>query len=104
MIKPFSKSPRQPVWLGLALAAISGALLGLAYAPVGAWWLAGVALVPLLVAASRSSLRGAFACGCVTGLVGFGIILEWLRLFGDPPFNAIMWLLARGIGAGFAGM
>jgi apolipoprotein N-acyltransferase len=88
----------------MALAAVSGALLGMAYPPVGAWWLAWVALVPLLAAAARSSARGAFACGWIAGLVWFGVILDWLRLFGEPPFNIVLWLLAVGIEAAFVGL
>jgi apolipoprotein N-acyltransferase len=88
----------------LALAALSGLLLVLAFPGVDAGWLGWVALVPLLLAIRRGSTRGAFALGWVTGLIWFGGILSWLRLFGEPPFNTILWFLAVAIEASFVAL
>lgn len=83
----------------LALAVLSGLLLVLAYPSVDAGWLAWVALAPLLRGLRECSLRSAFALGWVTGLVWFGGILSWVRLFGEPPFNSVLWLLTVSIEA-----
>lgn len=65
-----------------AVAAVASALLlVLAYDPVGAWWLAWVALVPLMLLArstrrpTRQLLLGAWAGGLVFWLIA----VEWVR-------------------------
>jgi apolipoprotein N-acyltransferase len=92
-------SPGAKSGVPLALAALSGLLLILSFPSADLGWLAWVALVPLLAAIRRSSLRGAAALGWVTGAIWFGGILAWLRLFGEPPFNTILWMLAVSVEA-----
>ena len=58
----------------LALTAVSGALYGLAFPPVGWWPLAWVALVPFLVAVRASRPRRALGLGVVLGItLSYGV-------------------------------
>lgn len=58
----------------LALTALSGALYGLAFPPVGWWPLAWVALVPFLVALRGSRPRRAIGLGVVLGItLSYGV-------------------------------
>jgi apolipoprotein N-acyltransferase len=56
----------------------SGVLLGLAVPPRGWSWCAWVALVPLLVAVRRSSIREAFVAGWVASAVALWSTSYWL--------------------------
>lgn len=56
----------------------SGGLLGLTVPPHGWSWCAWVALVPLLVAARRSSIRGAFVAGWTASAVALWSSSYWL--------------------------
>lgn len=67
----------------LALAVAAGLLLSLSNPPVDAGWVAFVALVPLFLAVRAASPRRGALVGLVFGLVYFGILLAWLRLFGE---------------------
>ncbi len=62
----------------LAAAALSGALLALAFPPYRLWWLAWVGLVPLINAAPGLRARHAFYVGVVGGIVFAAITLPWL--------------------------
>ena len=65
-----------PVGLGAA----SGLGLYLAFDPVGAWWLAWVALVPLLMLVrSRRPARSVYLGAWVGGLVFWLLAVEWVR-------------------------
>lgn len=77
---------------------LSGVLFALAFPSVDAGYLAWIALVPLLVAISDRSPRDAFIFGYVTGLVGFALILSWMRLFGVIPWMLLAAYLALYIG------
>lgn len=81
-------------WLPFALAGLGGLLSFLAFPPVGAWPLAFLAPAILIV-----GLRGArpvrgFALGLVYGLIGFGLTLSWILLFGELAWAALTLLAA----------
>ncbi|MEW4570021.1 apolipoprotein N-acyltransferase [Tautonia sp. JC769] len=66
------------------LGAISGLLLAFAFEPVGAWWLAWVALVPFLrLVRSDRPARSAYLGAWVGGLTFWLIAVEWVRA-SDP--------------------
>lgn len=75
---------------GLALAALSGAALGLAFPPWNLEPLAWVALVPLLIALRRAAGPGAAAaCAAAFALGLWGVVWHWgphavVHYFGQP--------------------
>jgi len=75
----------------VALAILSGLLLFASFPPLDLGWLAWIALTPLVLAIHRLPLRRAFGVGYLAGLVGFGGILAWIRVFGLLP-----WVLLTG--------
>ncbi|MDX2171345.1 MAG: apolipoprotein N-acyltransferase [Deltaproteobacteria bacterium] len=81
------------------LAAASGALLTLAYAPFAQAWLAWVALTPLLRALRGTGWRGAATLGGLSGtLGGLGITGYWIwraaaDYFGVPALPAAAFTL-----------
>ncbi len=87
-----------------AAAIVSGLLLVLLFPSTDLGWLAWVALVPLLIAIDGQSPRTAFRLGYLTGVIFFGGLLEWLRIFGLPAWVVITFLLAIFPGAFAAGV
>ena len=84
-------------------AASSGLLLVLIFPGPDLGWLAWVALVPLLVAIDGLPPDAAFRHGYLTGLIAFGGLLEWIRVFGLPAWillTAGMALYLGGFAAG----
>lgn len=65
------------------LAGLSGALLALAMPGPDLGPLAGVALVPLLVALHGQSPKASFRIGLIGGTIFFGILLHWLYTLWD---------------------
>lgn len=91
---------RPPAWrLRLAAGAASGLGLVLVFPGWDLTWLVWVALVPLLVAIHDLAPRQAFPVGFAAGLVGFGGLLEWIRLFGLPAWILLTLVLAAYVGA-----
>jgi apolipoprotein N-acyltransferase len=78
-------------------------LLVLAFPGPDLGWLAWVALIPLLVGVDGQSPARAFRLGYLTGLVFFGGLLGWVRLFGVPAWAILTLLLAIFPGAFAAG-
>ncbi|MDD3089529.1 MAG: apolipoprotein N-acyltransferase [Candidatus Omnitrophica bacterium] len=72
--------------LNITLAVLSGVLGFLAFPPFEYSALAWFSLVPLLVAARVSNLRGAILCGYISGVVFFGGLLSWLVYVSVPGF------------------
>lgn len=79
--RPAANRGRHPAVAGIA----SALLLVMAYEPVGAWWLAWVALVPLMLLArdNRRSTRDLALGAWAGGLVFWLIAVEWVRK-SDP--------------------
>lgn len=80
----------------------SGLILALALPRPGTWLAAWIGLVPLMLAlqrkkdlsqsdrgADRTFLRAGL-CGLITGLVYYGIILDWITLFGYLPWISLI--------------
>ncbi len=87
-----------------AAAVASGLLLVLIFPAANLGWLAWVALVPLLLALDGQSPSRAFRLGYLAGVVFFGGLLEWLRIFGLPAWAVITLLLAIFPGAFASGV
>ncbi|MBI3944419.1 MAG: apolipoprotein N-acyltransferase [Armatimonadetes bacterium] len=88
------------------LAALSGLVLAAAFPRLDASPLVFMSLVPLLAAAHGASPRAAAVLGMVAGVLFFGILLEWIRIFDSTGWvllvalhaayiAAFAWLLAR---------
>ena len=90
--------------LRLLGAASSGLLLVLIFPGPDLGWLAWVALVPLLVAIDGLPPDAAFRHGYLTGLIAFGGLLEWIRVFGLPAWILLTAGMALFIGAFAAGV
>ena len=71
-------------------ALLGGVLLGLAFAPLGWWWLTFVAFVPLMAVQPPRSFWGRLCTGAIFGYGYFAVSLHWLNTVG---FGA-GWLLA----------
>lgn len=87
--------------LRIAGALTSGLLFALAFPGPDLGWLAWIALVPLLLAIRDLSPTQSFRYGFLAGLLGFGLLLEWIRIFGLPAWGLLTAVLALYLG-GFA--
>src|SRR4051812_36032194 len=67
-------------WVAVALAALSGLAMLVAFPPYGLWWLAPVAVALLAAAAHRRRLRGGLGVGMIAGLVFFVPLLAWTHI------------------------
>ena len=88
---------------GMALAGLGGFLSFLALPPVAAWPLAFAAPVPLIIALRDAHPRRGVALGLTYGLVGYGLTLYWILLFGELAW-ASLTLLAGLSTALFGGL
>jgi apolipoprotein N-acyltransferase len=90
----------QAVIVRLAIALFSGILMGLATAPVNAWPLAWIALVPLWILVVKGHKRG-LKCSCLLGLtwgVGYhGFALSWITGIHPMTWMGIPWLASLAI-------
>ena len=71
--------------LGMAISLASGMLMGMTFAPVEAWYLAWVAIVPLWYLLGRDRTAGKEIYGLCWGLGCYGWALSWL--FGIHPMT-----------------
>ena len=72
-------------------------LSALAFPPVAAWPLAIVAPAVLIVALRAATPARGFALGLIYGLVGFGLTLSWVLLFGTLAWSALTLLAALSV-------
>jgi apolipoprotein N-acyltransferase len=72
-------------------------LSSLAFPPVAAWPLAFLAPAFLLIALRNAKPIRGFVLGLVYGLVGFGLTLSWLLLFGTLAWSALTLLAALSV-------
>jgi apolipoprotein N-acyltransferase len=80
----------------LFLAALAGALTGLAFPKWGLWPLAWVGLAPLIIALRGATPRRGFLLGYVFGLVHFVIILYWIA-YVTTTYGGMSWLAGSGV-------
>jgi apolipoprotein N-acyltransferase len=73
---------------------VGGVLSYLAFPPVGAWPLAFLAPALLIVALHGARAGRGFVLGLIYGLVGFGLTLSWILLFGELAWSALTLLAA----------
>lgn len=71
------------------LALVSGVLLVLCFPYPDAWWLAYVALIPLLVALEAEGAGRAALLGLTSGAIFFGGVGYWVAIYGVVPFVLI---------------
>jgi apolipoprotein N-acyltransferase len=90
-------------WSRIAGAGLSGLLLVLAFPSADIGWLVWVALVPLLLAIRSAAPGEAFGLGFLAGLVAYGGLVEWMRLFGLPAWALVTVGMAFFLGAFAAG-
>ncbi|MDQ4149946.1 MAG: apolipoprotein N-acyltransferase [Actinomycetota bacterium] len=62
----------------------------MAFPPVDAGWVAFVALVPLALVFKQARPLELGAASAAFGLVFFGALVEWIRLFGVPAFVGLV--------------
>jgi apolipoprotein N-acyltransferase len=87
-----SRRGPHPVALGVA----SGLGLAMAYEPVGVWWLAWVALVPLLLLVrSARPARSVYLGAWLGGLAFWLVAVEWVRASDESAWPG--WLALAGV-------
>ncbi len=80
------------------LAGFGGILMGLTPAPVEAWFLAWVALVPLWFLVARSkSLRHSILYGLIWGIGYHGLALSWITGIHPMDWMGVPWLASISI-------
>lgn len=90
--------PRQ--FLG---ALCSGIALVLLFPRWDLGWLAWFSLVPLLLAIRTATPGEAFRLGVVSGVIAYGGLMEWVRIFGLPGWFMLSIGMAGFLGAFAAG-
>jgi len=76
----------------ILLTLLSAVLVVLVFPPIGWWFLAPVAWVPLLMALKDTGLRASFRLGVLHGFVSFGATLWWLlEIFAT--FAPVLWMM-----------
>ncbi|MGQ0569602.1 MAG: apolipoprotein N-acyltransferase [Armatimonadota bacterium] len=81
----------------------SGFLLVLVFPGPDLGWIAWIALVPLLLAVRGVTPSQAFRLGFLSGLVAYGGLMDWIRLFGTPAWIMLAVGMAGFMGAFAAG-
>lgn len=104
-----AETSRYDVWIRLAVAIASGAVLYLSFPPREAWWLAPIAFVGLGWSIDDRRARAGFGYGLAFGLTFFLLHLMWIedflgRSFGSTPWLALSAVLALFLAAGCAAM
>jgi apolipoprotein N-acyltransferase len=89
--------PKFPKYGQLAFAFAGGVLMGMTPAPVNAWFLAWVALVPLWILVATSSLKSKLALGFVWGLGFHGLALFWITGLHPLTWMGVPWLASLAI-------
>lgn len=79
--------------LGWVLSGVSGVLLFMSFPPFGFWFLSYIALIPVLIAISKSEKRRAFYLGLFFGFVYFVGLINWVIVLA-PFANLFLVILA----------
>jgi apolipoprotein N-acyltransferase len=80
----------QRLLLALVAGIVSGSLLALAFPPADLGWIAFLSLVPLFWLIRYGTLKEIAAGSAAFGLVFFGLLLYWIRLFGTAAFLGLI--------------
>ena len=94
--KSLTKFTAKPIDLAIAL--ISGSLMGMTFAPVGAWYLAWVALAPLWYLLCRKDDSGKVIYPLCWGIGCYGLGLVWIvgihpmTWMGVPFFRSLIFV------------
>ncbi|MBE7191371.1 MAG: apolipoprotein N-acyltransferase [Gordonia polyisoprenivorans] len=79
-----------PAMVAMGVAALSGYLLYLSFAPHGLWYLAPVGMALLVMALRGRSARTGAAVGYIAGLTFFLLLLPWVGVYvGAAPWLAL---------------
>ncbi|MGW6281705.1 apolipoprotein N-acyltransferase [Kribbella sp. NPDC055071] len=73
----------------VAVAAVAGALLGLAFAPHNHSWLAIIAVPLFLAALNGASAKGGFLIGAGFGIAYWGVLIPWITVIGGDAAVAL---------------
>ncbi|MGH2818132.1 MAG: apolipoprotein N-acyltransferase [Actinomycetota bacterium] len=76
----------------------SGVALSFAFPEPDLWWLAWIAIAPLLLVASGRSFRRGFLLGFVYGAAFFGTLLVWISIVGWVAWGVLVAVEALFIG------
>ncbi|MEB3339069.1 MAG: apolipoprotein N-acyltransferase [Leptolyngbyaceae bacterium] len=92
------KQPYQTL-TNLGIALVGGILMGLTPAPVNAWWLAWIALVPLwvLVINHPSRIKQCTLLGLAWGIGYHGLALSWITGVHPMTWMGVPWLASLAI-------
>ena len=90
---------RPSLLVGCGIAAAAGLGTSLAFPPVGAWPVAFVGLVPLLLVLRTSTVGRGAIVGLCFGLGLYGASLYWVLLFGELAWTGIVLLSAAALAA-----
>ena len=89
-----------PLLARVALALLSGTLVGIPWLSPELFWTAWIGWIPLLFALRHASLKGALMCGWLTGTVCFAIASHWMLDF-VRYLDDFSPLVIVGLSAGF---
>ena len=84
-------------FLPLFIALVAGVLMGLTVAPVGAWFLAWIALAPLWVLVVEGT--NIFLCGLLWGIGYHGVAIWWITGIHPMTWMGVPWLASLAIAA-----
>ena len=87
--QPAAGHPRTPTSLRVALAALSGLVLTLAFPPYGLWWVAPPAIAGLALLTRTCTARQGALLGLAAGLGFFLPLLHWTGVYVGP----VPWLV-----------
>ena len=78
-------------------AGLSGLLLSASFPKIGFYWLAWIALVPLLISVNELSLKNSFRLGLLAGFTHYITLLYWLvytmQVYGHIPLYLSVMIL-----------
>ena len=92
-----SKHIKAGGFLPLFIALVAGVLMGLTVAPVGAWFLAWIALAPLWILIIEGT--NIFPCGLLWGIGYHGVAIWWITGIHPMTWMGVPWFASLAIAA-----
>lgn len=84
----------------LFVAFLAGAMMGITVAPVGAWFLAWIALAPLwVIVVEATSKTNVFLCALLWGIGYHGVAIWWITGIHPMTWMGVPWLASLAIAA-----